>query len=764
MSLTPEQQSIVQHEAGHARVLAVAGSGKTFTMGHRIAYLVQERGVNPKRIRALMFNRLAKEQFEQRLMTLGFVGLNMPYITTFHGFAHRFISMLIKQGGMPNKEFWIGEDEEKGRILLHKVIRELRNEKLIPGPYDPFGDFDIEEVTQAISLYKGALISPDRAGHTYNNYIPKIYQRFEQHRVEQNALTFDDFVPIVVRRLSDNEALKDQWSSSVDYLIVDEYQDVNYGQQKLVEILAGNRAEIMVVGDDDQTIYEWRGARPNYIIRDFQSVFDNKPHTTYRLSHSFRFGPIIAQAAQNSIQLNTNRVDKELIAYQSQLENIVVLRKEGGTEIYRDFAQEIIRLVQQEGVSPTEIWVLGRMYAQLAQMESMLLSFNVPYHVLGGKPFYKRPEITKLLSYLELGLKLDTTLHPSLARKFMMILNYPNRKISSKNFGSVLEQGVRNGSSLRNVLQWAIEHAGVELNLGRDQVNDLRTLLQVLDSIFAKRDESYIGMVAGLLGMTVKTTGLEQHFDNYYGKGEVSHERKSMVEGFIAFAERLAFSIPDFLNFITNLDSTRGAPAEQLITLSTVHRTKGLEFDYVFIPVCMEGFMPCLISSSVAIFDKSNPDLQTEPSLSIENERRLFYVAITRARKALYIGTIPKPQTPTDPLPSRFLEEVNLEGCQDILSGLSNVRDWSDDQINKWMTKVKTHAGKKSLIRNLEKYLSRLEADNLLGQVSRINASTPAEPIRYSLAYKHLDTEEDENDTRPNDGTNRNYWDDVRQD
>ncbi|MCB0597233.1 MAG: ATP-dependent helicase [Lewinellaceae bacterium] len=217
VKLTDEQQAIVEHDGGHAKVLAVAGSGKTLTMGHRIAYLTQEKKVTPRRIRVLMFNRLAKEQFVDRLMKLGFGNRNLPYVSTFHSFAYQFVEHLQREGLTPRKKYWIGEDEERRRILLHKVVSELRREKQLP--------------------------------------------------------------------------------------------------------------------------------------------------------------------PENSILHNTNRVNKDLVAFKARLESDILLYRgtTGGiNEIYREMAQEIIRLVKRENVPPTEIWVLGRMYAQLVGLEIMLLTFKVP--------------------------------------------------------------------------------------------------------------------------------------------------------------------------------------------------------------------------------------------------------------------------------------------------------------------------------------------------------------------------------------------------
>lgn len=756
---TAEQRAIIEHSGGHARVLAVAGSGKTFTMGQRIAYLVNEKQVNPNRIRALMFNRLAKEQFVDRLLQLGFHDKGLPYVTTFHGFAYQFVNYLIKQNRFPKKRFWIGEEEERGRLLLHKVIRSLRKEGDLPPANAPEGSFDIEEVMETIGLYKGALIPPGRAGHRFNEFIPVIYKKYEEERVKANAMTFDDFIPTVIYALENDATLKAQWSAKLDYLIVDEYQDVNYGQQRLVEILAGDRAEVMVVGDDDQTIYEWRGARPNYILRDFMTEFSNKPHTTYRLSYSFRFGPIIAQAAQNSIIHNTNRESKDIIAFDQKRQSDIFLlpgRPESMSIIYREMAQEIIRLVKRQGIRPSEIWVLGRMYSQLVGLEMTLLTLKVPYKVLGGKPFYERSEIRKLMNYLKVSISLDQPIKKGSGKDFLSILNYPNRKISNSSFQTVIERAIAQNSTWNDLFTWLLGNDGQSsMEFSGNQFNALKELIDLL-RITQRGMGNPVGV---LLKRIVEVSGLEAHFDNYYGQREASLERKSMIEGFLAFASNLKLPVAEFTEYLRKLDPTRGAPNEQLIILSTVHKTKGLEFEYIFIPACIEGFMPCLISSPTTIFDKKNPGRESEASLNIENERRLFYVALTRAKKAAYIATIIPDNKQNGLLPSRFLDEILLDECFSTLKGLSEAGNWSAQKRELWLAELKKVAGRKGLLDNIEKYLLKLGVDALRQRVAAIKAGASSMPFSYKHAYKNLEGISDITDNK--EPPEINFWSDV---
>jgi len=257
---------------------------------------------------------------------------------------------------------------------------------------------DPEEAVTAIALWKGSLIPPERAGYRGDALMPLVYGEYEKLRLRQTALTFDDFIPLVVGILEEESTVAQQWCGRVRHLIVDEYQDINYGQQRLLELLAGDRADVMVVGDDDQTIYEWRGARPTYILSGFRSVFAGKPHTDYTLSRSFRFGPVLAQAAYNTISHNTTRVEKALIAHTAaQVAELHVIGDGVETDSNVEIAGQIIRLIKEEDVPPTEIRVLARTFSQLARLEATFLGRGVPYRVEGRQPFFERKENRTLL-------------------------------------------------------------------------------------------------------------------------------------------------------------------------------------------------------------------------------------------------------------------------------------------------------------------------------------------------------------------------------
>ena len=283
INLTVEQQQVIQHPIGmHARILAVAGSGKSITLAYRIKHLIIDEHVAPGSIRVLMFNALARKQFRRHLSRVGLPESNQPEVHTFHSFCYQIIRRQMKDGVLPELiQFWLGDKEELIWLTVKRAINNLERTKRIP-----YAAVDPDEAMTSISLWKGALIPPDRAGSRSSPYLPLVYEEFERMRLKKSALTFDDFIPDVFRMLEDNPAENQRWCQCVRHVLVDEYQDINFGQQRLIELLANDRADVMVVGDDDQTIYKWRGARPDYIVHDFPRVFDDKPVKDYCLSLS----------------------------------------------------------------------------------------------------------------------------------------------------------------------------------------------------------------------------------------------------------------------------------------------------------------------------------------------------------------------------------------------------------------------------------------------------------------------------------------------
>lgn len=746
LKLTPEQDAVVQHESGHARVLAVAGSGKTSTMVYRLEYLLRKQGADARKIRVLMFNKWARVQFETNLQKVGISPSELkPF--TFHSYALGILSALNHKGRLPEKMKIIGDEStELSRRLAHKAIRELEKEKIIPEK-----EVDIDDVVQSISLWKGALIPSDRAGHRTNSHLPLVYARYETIRKREKLLFYDDYVFTVVQLLLENEAIR-RTLPVLKHVLIDEYQDVNLGQQKLIELIAGDEAELMVVGDDDQTIYEWRGARPNYIIRDFQTAFQNMPHALYKLTKTFRFGPLAAQVALNVISFNSNRQEKNLLASDPTSETQILVYGDHSTqggESNRQLAEEIVRHVKIDQVPPKEIWVLARTYAQLSGMEVQFLRLGIPYRILDREPFFKRREVQVLLDYLRLAHRWLEPMNQLSEKWLFNTANTPNRRLTETILSRVCRKGREIELSPKQILRGLIDQEdSVLYQSQRESAEEFFGALQkahemafgVGETDSKATNEPPRALAGDVLRMVVEMTEYEHHFDNYYGIGEESSERKELIRQFIEFVRDLKLQTDAFLKYIDGLDTTRGMPEDQQITCTTVFKTKGLEFDYVFIPDCIEGTMPCLYPTDPQIYDRDGISREPEPSLAIENERRLFYVAITRARKAVYIGTIAPPPSsagrePGVPIPSRFLEEMLLAETSDLLGPIARLESLTKKDRWVWLEHINKLAGHKRIMSNLHVYLVRLKDVHIAPRVARLVAEAPEAPFRYRNTY-----------------------------
>ena len=648
--LTPEQEQVITHPTEyHAKVLAVAGSGKSTTMAHRIRYLILDKHVSPKAIRVLMFNALARKQFLQHLEKAGLPQELHPDVHTFHSFSFQLIHEAIKANLLsPGTKFWLSDKAEFIWMILKRGIADLEKARRIPPDA-----IDAEQALQAISLWKGALIPPHRAGSMFSPNLPLIYQKFEEFRETENALTYDDFIPLANDLLESNPHFSRRFVGNLEHLIIDEYQDINLGQQTLIELLAGERADVMVVGDDDQTIYEWRGARPNYILKDFELVFNGKPIRQYQLSRSFRFGPLIAQCASNTIACNTTRVEKPLVAFQAGKAGFIQLYLEA--EATRELAEQVQTLLQSREAPPTQIVVLARMYAQLDNLEAEFLARKIPYRVDGQEPFFRRKEINTLLDYIRLASQMSQSLSEQSGDWLLSVANKPSRMLPR----SLLERLIQISRQRRWSVQAGLEWAERDPSSGIPhwQTRSIQDLLEFLIQLRSRLNQPE---AATVLEWMVRELNYLPYFEQYYGKGETSDEKSNSVQHFIELVRQMKATPLGLVGQLASLDTTQGKPEEQQILFTTIYRTKGLEYDFVVIPQCEENLMPYLRGRPLDVFDTRAIHKATVRSDSLENERRLFYVALTRARKGVFIGASGNP--------SRFIHELQLQPTRGVMS------------------------------------------------------------------------------------------------
>ncbi len=649
MQLTQEQQQIVEHPAGrHGRVLAVAGSGKTTTMAHRLVRLIA-RGIEPHRIQVLMFNRLARQQFKHSLSRQNLASSRHPRVNTFHSYAWQLLQ---------NQPNWPANSWEDEQIHIHLLWARRAIVKQIRDLHDPDNrvtedDIDMEIAKTAIAQWKGALIPPDRAGFQapHGPLYEMLYSEYERERVRQNAITYDDFVSYAVYALEGSEALRQQHVAPLLHLVVDEYQDVNPGQQRLLELLASEGADVMVVGDDDQTIYEWRGARSHYILSGYEQAFPNKPWNTYALSHSFRFGSAIAEASDNVIQRNPGRFPKKLTAYDPGKDcRIVHIR---GRNTNRDIITEV-QAWRRAQTDPAEIRVLVRTYAQANNLEVLFLRERIPYYVVGRPPFHQTPECQALLNYGRVAAALKHPLTKVVGQQILTIVNKPSRYLARTHMNRLLGQGIQQGWTVADTLARGLTYFSSAPTAGEA----LRVFLVLLQKIRVMMHSCAIGV---LLAWMLEHTHMRQHYRNYYGPGEHSLNHVKTLDSLVDYARfepHKQLEWQDFMVHLDRLDTQQGRPEHECIAVTTIHRVKGLEFEYVILPDCGEGYMPVVPETgkpAYSVYDRSHPDRIPPVSDGMANERRLFYVALTRSCRALLIGG---PQDPKSMDVSRFLAEM----------------------------------------------------------------------------------------------------------
>lgn len=741
IDLTDEQRKVIQHPDGqHGRVLSVAGSGKTTTMALRIEHLMKDRGVPRHQIQVLMFNHLARNQFKDKLVELGISRNRQPRVDTFHSYAYRVTNLASYQK-------WLGEYEELANFNLKRTIsavlkaHELSEEEV-----------DFEDAARAISLWKGALIPPDRAAYSgpNANIHVAIYQEFEERRSEENAVTFDDFIPLAVNQLESDADTLSKLAGPLRYLIVDEYQDINLGQQRLIELIASRDADVMVVGDDDQTIYEWRGARSEYILREFMTTFNNKPHDTYRLSHSFRFGYSIAQTSYNVIAHNTNRDEKSLLAHDPTLDSQITVMGNLPGDSNRHLAEEIIALVKKKGVRPANIRVLGRTFAQLNSLSAEFLMRRIPFKVIGGGSFFlEANECQVLLDYIRVADSLDLIPSEDVEKRFLNIANKPRRYLARRELSRMLQAGRVNGISLRDLLDKVLRDS-TKFARG-DQKQNLEDLASVLEEIGQKIRTAPKTPAERLLEWIDGEIELQQHYESYYGQGEPSLARTQNITALKRYARHANRGWKDFLAHVDNIDTTQGRPEESWIKMTTIHRTKGLEFDYVFIPDCHEGFMPVFAESDDPTYDKKQPKREPKAAEWIENERRLFYVGITRARKGVYIGApeVESAKKPPDrnsapseepsATSSRFLEEMELHQTERIANELlPAVRHGEGHRL----AHVCRHlAAYHKIVDTVKERYSDFLTENVRNELAKVQLTATERPFAYKQRYVDHDPE-----------------------
>ncbi|MGD0572400.1 MAG: UvrD-helicase domain-containing protein [Sedimentisphaerales bacterium] len=622
--LTASQQKAVFHRDGPLLVIAGPGSGKTRVITCRIAALVSS-GVPAYNICAITFTNKAADEMRQRAFR--FAASAGAHISTFHSLCVRILRRYSEFAGItPN--FSIYDDSDQSKCIKQAIVDCNLNTT----------DFSPARTLDAISTLKNRLIDADtfekEADDFFSKTLSKIYSRYQQVLKDLNAVDFDDLLMKAAFLLENNAAVREELGHRYKYLLIDEYQDTNHAQYRIAKALASSHKNICATGDPDQSIYRWRGADIRNIL-DFERDWPNA--VVVRLEENFRSVPCILEVADRLIANNQSRKEKRLIATKPPAGKVVIEPYEDEVEEAIGVAENIRRLVD-EGVSLSNIAIFYRVNAQSRAIEEAFIRSKIPYQIVRGVEFYNRKEVRDVLAYLKV------IVNPADRIALLRIINTPARGI-----GKTTIDKVQNFASRCNIgLYEAIKTVSQISSIPQPTAAKLTAFLNMIEG-FRKNDS---GSVAEMVERVFTDSGLEK---SLIAEGAEGKDAAANIEELISAAavydkQTEAPSLVDYLQQIALFSDADAYNASvERVALMTLHSAKGLEFDNVFIVGVEEGLLP----------HERSADNENET----EEERRLFFVGITRAKINLFIAFAKYRQIRGQTLrtiPSQFLFELGL--------------------------------------------------------------------------------------------------------
>lgn len=590
--LNNSQASAVRQTEGPVLILAGAGSGKTTTIVSRLAYLVEGLGIPASNTLTLTFTNKAAKEMRERASSMMNNPAYPPLLCTFHKFGLLFLKFNIHLLNRQNNFVVIDTDDKK------RIIKKINSE--IPTPL----------IASEISRYKNSLLTPDDAYKQaeFFNYqqIAKIYEEYETYLLENNLVDFDDLIALTFRLLDENPELAHATSQKYRYIMVDEYQDTNELQLKLLQKLCTTHNNICVVGDDDQSIYGWRGAHIRNIMEFDQ---DFKGTSVFKLEENYRSREPILKVANALIEHNRSRLGKKLIPTRGGGEDITILNSNDENEEARKIASKIAKLLDS-GVGAENIAVLYRVNVLSRSIEEGLNRAGIAYKLVGGLRFYDRAEIKDLISYI----RVITNFHDDFS--FKRIVNKPKRGLGKASVDKIELAAHANETSIFEYIK-KVPIAELELLVKSKNAKTLKKFVKDIQSVAKIVNESTYNFI----------DVLEETFrlkDIYIGMPDEVERVLNMDEFYGLFRDFVKnspdSSLDEFLNELT-LQSEQDQVEGESIYMMSIHASKGLEFDHIFIIGLEEGFLPLVGDGS-----------------DLEEERRLGYVSFTRAKDTLTLS------------------------------------------------------------------------------------------------------------------------------
>lgn len=645
--MNPQQKKAVLHTEGPLLIMAGAGSGKTRVLTHRIAYLIEEKEVNPWNILAITFtNKAAREMKERVIHLMGEAGKDV-WISTFHSMCVRILRRDIDLIGY-NKNFTI-IDTGEAQTLMKRILKELNVDDK---KYTP------RAMLSRISQYKNAMITVDealeKATNPYDQVAAECYEKYQKELRHNESVDFDDLIMLTIRLFQEQPETLAYYQQKFQYIHVDEYQDTNHAQYTLVNLLAKRFHNLCVVGDADQSIYGWRGADMQNIL-DFEKDYPDA--TVILLEQNYRSTKNILAAANQVIQNNTNRRKKDLWTDNQSGDKVTYYRAQSERDETNFIMEQIQKMMRDENRNYSDFAILYRTNAQSRAIEDGLMKANIPYTMVGGHKFYDRMEIKDALAYL------NVIANPHDSLSFERIVNSPKRGIGNASIEKLREFARQQDESL--------VEASLQVMLSPIRGKAATSLQQLAETLTSLREQANTQTITDLVKNTLEETGyydalrnqntleaqtrldnldefltVTQSFDERFEKGEIEQE-----EG----TSRLTLFLND-LALVSDIDDLEEESSQ--VTLMTLHSAKGLEFPVVFLVGMEEGVFPL----SRALLEEDE----------LEEERRLAYVGITRAEEHLFLtNAIARTlygRTQHN-MPSRFIGEIgndllDIQGTQ----------------------------------------------------------------------------------------------------
>ena len=630
--LNPPQKQVATTTEGPILVLAGAGSGKTRSIIYRTAYLINVKHINPSNILAVTFTNKAARELKNRLQRSFNISTYSLWIGTFHSVCTRILR--AEQDSLPfTSDFSIFDDVDQ-KSIFKKIYKKLDIDAK---------DFPVRRVSTVISNQKNSLVLPkDFFNFNEENYFTettyKIYKEYQNFLLENNALDFDDLLMYTAILLHDNKEIRKKYADKFRYVMIDEYQDTNYAQFKIINLISKEHQNLCVVGDDDQAIYSWRGANISNILnfeKDYKNVL------TVKLEQNYRSPKSILDTANCLIKNNSERHPKELWTNITSKDKPKLLKLENEKQ-EAEFVAEMVSQLSSSGTSLNDCLILYRTNAQSRVFENAFYQHKLKYQIVGGVNFYQRKEIKDIVAYLRI------LTNPQDSNSFLRILNFPPRKIGKVSTERIERFAFDNDFNLFEAVQHEISSlngktAQTVLNFGARLKKWKKLSLEIpitplvkkiineleLINIYDKSDDPKD--IARAENLKEFVTATKEFSDNF----EYDTEKAPMLTDFLQ-----SISLQTDMD---NLDEDI-----ETIKLMTMHNAKGLEFDHVFIVGVEDGLLP---------HSRSIDDIQ-----KMEEERRLLYVAITRAKKSIhltYVRMRPVFGSISMAIPSRFLLEID---------------------------------------------------------------------------------------------------------